>query len=219
MTDSLSHFETSDCIARLRARDEPTFRALVRHYHRRLLVFATACAGRELAEEVVQEAWLSIWKALPGYAGTALLKTWIYTIVRNEASARRKREGRIPLVQLDDERFEDGIDGWLAANFVANGHWNTTQGSWNHAAPEQQLEAGQLQDCLQSQVALLPERQQAVFMLRDMDGLELDEVCNILGVSDSNCRVLLHRARLRLLQVINHYQSTGECRSPDSDKP
>lgn len=206
-----SSFESTAFIARLQSRDEAAFHLLVRHHHRKLLGFAATFVGRELAEEVVQEAWISVWKGLTGFSGNSQLKTWIYTIVRNECLGRLKREARSPLVQMDDERYDDGVDGWLAANFSADGHWNTAHGTWNLETPDSILEVDQMKDCLEAHLASLVPQQRAVFMMRELGGIELQDICNILAISDSNCRVLLHRARLKLLQVINHYQSTGEC--------
>jgi RNA polymerase sigma-70 factor (ECF subfamily) len=203
--------ESPDFIRRLLSRDQAAFRALVKRYHARLLGFAGSIAGERLAEEIVQEAWMSAWRALPGFEGRAALKTWLYTIVRNECTARLRKEQRVQTVSIDEELHEDGIDAWFAANFVQNGHWQGGIAAWTMDTPEQLLEEEQLRDCLEHNIASLQAMQRSVFMLRDLEQLSLEEICNILGLSDSNVRVLLHRARLKLLQVINHYQETGEC--------
>jgi RNA polymerase sigma-70 factor (ECF subfamily) len=203
--------ETPDFIARLAAGDQAAFHKLVKHYHPRLLGFAGSIVGENLAEEIVQEAWVSVWRGLPRFEGRAALKTWLYTIVRNECTARLRKDKRMPLVNMDEELYEDGIDAWFAANFVEDGHWRGGIAPWTLETPEQLLEETQLRDCLDRNIASLQAMQRSVFRLRDIDQLGLDEICNILNLSDSNVRVLLHRARLKLLQVINHYQETGEC--------
>jgi RNA polymerase sigma-70 factor (ECF subfamily) len=203
--------ESPDFIQRLLNQDQMAFRALVKHYHSRLTGFAGSIVGKELAEEIVQESWVSAWRALPGFEGRAALKTWLYTIVRNECSARLRKEKRMQTVNIDEELHADGIDAWFAANFVQDGHWKGGIAAWTMETPEQLLEEEQLRECLEKNIAGLQAMQRAVFRLRDMDQLSLEEICNILDLTDSNVRVLLHRARLKLLQVINHYQETGEC--------
>lgn len=203
--------ETPAFIQRLRQQEQAGFRLLVKHFHKRLLGFAASITGEAFAEEIVQEAWLAIWRGLPGFAGRASLKTWLYTIVRNECTARLRKEKRMQMVNIDDEHYEDGIDAWFAANFAGDGHWQSGIPEWGMETPEQLLEEAQLRDCLEKNMASLQAMQRSVFRLRDIDQLPLEEICNILELSSSNVRVLLHRARLKLLQVIDHYQETGEC--------
>lgn len=198
-------------LARLRVRDAAAFRTLVTHFHKRLLGFAGTLVGRAAAEDVVQEAWISIWRNLPEFQGRASLKTWIYTIVRNECIARLRRDSRLHTVSIAAELHDDGVDGWLAANFAQDGHWQRGPAHWHLATPESLLEESQLLACLEHHIAGLQQMQRAVFRLRDMEQLEMEEICNILEISASNARVLLHRARLALLQVIDRYQQTGEC--------
>lgn len=205
------NLETQDFIDRLLKQDQEAFHLLVKHYHRRLLSFATSITGETLAEEIVQEAWIAIWRGLPGFEGRAALKTWLYTIVRNECTAKLRKEKRMQMVNINDEVFEDGIDEWLAANFTSDGHWQSGIAEWSMDSPEQLLEEEQLRDCLEKNMATMQTMQSSVFRLRDIDQMPLDEICNILALSNSNVRVLLHRARLKLLQVIDHYQETGEC--------
>ncbi len=78
-------------------------------------------------------------------------------------------------------------------------------------SPDQLLEQTQLQTCIDHTLTQLPPAQKAVFTLRDIEQMPLEEICNTLDIKDSNVRVLLHRARLKLFKVIAHYQETGEC--------
>jgi len=205
------NLESPAFLQRLLAQDRAAFHLLVKHYHPRLLGFAASITGETLAEEIVQEAWVAIWRGLPGFEGRAALKTWLYTIVRNECTTRYRKEARLQLVSIDDEHCEDGIDEWFATRFVADGHWQGGVPEWGMDTPEQLLEEEHLRECLEKNIASLQALQRAVFRMRDMDQLPLEEICNILAMTNSNVRVLLHRARLKLQQVIDHYQQTGEC--------
>lgn len=195
---------------RLRQQDQAAFSLLVQKGHYRLMGFAGSIIGRELAEELMQDAWLAIWRGLPGFEGRASLLTWLYTIVRNECTARLKKERRMVMVRAP---VEDGaqLEDWMAERFHADGQWKDAPAQWAINSPEAMQEEQDLKDCLEHHLDRLQENQQAVFRLRELEQLRLEEVCNILDLSHSNVRVLLHRARLRLLQVINHYQTTGEC--------
>lgn len=195
---------------RLIQQDQPAFNTLVQKAHFRLLGFAGSLVGRELAEDVMQDAWVAIWRGLPGFEGRASLSTWLYTVVRNECSARLKKEGRMPLVRMSSESPAQ-LEDWMENRFAADGHWKEPQAGWTLNTPEALLQEDQLKDCLDKNIRQLQESQQSVFRLRELEQLPLDEICNILDLSHSNVRVLLHRARLRLLQVIDHYQQTGEC--------
>ncbi|MDR0782063.1 MAG: RNA polymerase sigma factor [Pseudomonadales bacterium] len=206
-----SWFETDTTLAALRAGDTAVFTQLVAHYHRRLVTFAATLVATALAEEAVQDAWLAVWRTLPGFAERATLKTWLYTIVRNSCLHCLRRDKRLRTVAIDAELHHDGIDGWFAAAFAADGAWSQAPPIWHLHSPEALLEEQQLQNCLAQHIDGLPALQRSVFQLRDIEQLPMAEICNILELSASNARVLLHRARLRLQRVIDHYQETGEC--------
>lgn len=195
-------------IALLQQQDHAAFSALVTRYHRPLVAVARSIIGESLAEEVVQEAWVSIYRNLPGFEGRSALKTWMYTIVGNEARSRLRREKRIVALEDISPSESDYLDG---SRFAADGHWEIPAPDWHIDSPEQLLEEQQLQKCIEITLGLLSPNQKAVFTLRDIEQQSLDEICNILQLNDSNVRVLLHRARLKLMQVIDRYQVTGEC--------
>lgn len=193
---------------KLRQQDHASFERLVASHHRQLVAVARAIIGDSLAEEVVQEAWVSIYKALPRFEGRSSVKTWLYTVVSNEAKTRLRREKRS--VSLEDIG-NNGADYLSQDRFKENGHWKTPAPDWHLDSPDQLLEESHLQNCIEHTVAILPDQQKAVFILRDLEQEALAEICNILDVSESYVRVLLHRARLKLMQVIDRYQETGEC--------
>ncbi len=193
-------------ISALLRNDESAYRYLVKTMYRQLLAVARAIAGSSIADEIVQESWISVLRALPKFEARSSLKTWITRIVANEAKRRLKKESRN--VSLDS--FGDDDDNFLD-RFDSQGHWIKPPVNWTLSTPDQILEEKQLKGCIDSTIKILPEQQKAVFMLRDLENYSLEQICNILDVSDSNVRVLLHRARLKLFQTIEHFQETGEC--------
>lgn len=195
---------------RLRQQDHVAFEALVSEYHRPLVAVARAIVGDSLAEEVVQEAWVSAYRNLPRFEGRSSLKTWLYTIVSNEAKTRLRKEKR--LVALEDISQDGSVDYLDGDRFYGlTGHWKKPPADWHLDSPDQLLEEQHLQKCIDYTVSILPAQQKAVFILRDIEQQALSEICNILEVTESYVRVLLHRARLKLMQVIDRYQETGEC--------
>lgn len=194
----------------LRRGDTDAFTRLVQRYHKKMLLIARAIVGDVWAEEVLQEAWLSIHRGLPRFEGRASLHTWLYTIVRNEARTRLGKESRYVSLDSASGSHEDGLAA-LGLHFQENGHWLQAPTHWHSESPLQLLEQSQLQRCIEHTLQTLSADQCAVFTLRDMQQVPLEDICNILDLSNSNVRVLLHRARLHLLQVIDRYQETGTC--------
>jgi RNA polymerase sigma-70 factor (ECF subfamily) len=198
-----------ELVEALRARDERAFEHLVDLHHASMLRLALSFVhNRAVAEEVVQEAWLGVLTGLDRFEARSSLRTWIYRIVANRAKTRAEREGRtIPFSALadpgedepavDPERFQPSDHRWA-------GHWTAYPQRW-HAGPEQRLLAGEARARIERAIAQLPPAQRIVVTLRDIEGCEADEVCNVLDISVTNQRVLLHRARSRLRQVLEDY--------------
>jgi RNA polymerase sigma-70 factor (ECF subfamily) len=193
----------------LKQQNHSAFEELVRLHHRQLVAVARAIVGDSLAEEIVQEAWVSAYRALPKFQGRSSLKTWLYTIVSNEAKTRLRKEKR--LVALEDISDSGEVDYLGGDRFNRFGHWKKPAPDWHLDSPDQLLEEQHLQKCIDHTLSILPDQQKAVFILRDLEQQALSEICNILEVTESYVRVLLHRARLKLMQVIDRYQETGEC--------
>jgi RNA polymerase sigma-70 factor (ECF subfamily) len=165
---------------------------------------------RAVAEEVVQEAWLGVLKGLDRFEGRSSLKTWIFRILTNTAKTRGEREGRsLPFSSLggaDEDPDESPID---ADRFIGDGHrW---AGHWSSAprnprdVPEDRLLAGEARVRIAAAIEALPDNQRAVITLRDVDGFDAEEAREILGISDVNQRVLLHRARARVQAALEEY--------------
>ncbi|MBB3169615.1 RNA polymerase sigma factor [Simiduia aestuariiviva] len=195
-------------LALLRAQDHGAFTQLVQQYHGQLLVVARAIVRPAQAEEVVQEAWVSIFRALPKFEGRSSIKTWMFTIVSNAAKGKLRKENR-EITWDDAERV---LGDYLSEDrFKSDGHWSSGPVNWHMESPDRILEESQLKQCIEKNLALLPDAQRAVFLLRDVEQQPLDTICNMLGITNSNARVLLHRARVSLLSVVDHYQETGQC--------
>ena len=207
MTDDLPGQDGLD-LESLRKQDHQAFARLVEVHHRQMIIVARAIIGDSLAEEVAQEAWVSVYRALPSFEGRSSIKTWLYTIVSNQAKTRLRTEQR--MVSLSD--MDDVIPVYLDnERFNNKGRWSSPPPLWNTDSPERMLENEQLGQCIEKTLELLPAIQKSVFLLRDVEQQSFNEICNILDISNSNARVLLHRARVKLMQVIDHYQETGKC--------
>jgi len=188
-------------IAKLIDGDAAAFEFVVNQYHSTMLSVARAIIGDAFADEVVQEAWVSAIKALPRFEGRASLKTWLLQITSNGAKTRLRRESR--QLSLDD--------GWQAepdSKFDHRGHRIDDVLPWNIDTPEALLENEQLRSVIETAYQKLPPQQRAVLTMYDMGGMEMTEICNILDLSASNARVLLHRARTTLHHSIEKYQES-----------
>ena len=135
-------------------------------------------------------------------------------LIRVEAGAAHERAVHVRLRQqrreplLDDLPAPHGsVD---AERFADNGHWQTPPGHWELDTPEALLAEVELRECLDKTVASLSELQASVLVLRERQGLELEAICNLLDISLSNARVLLHRARLKVFATLEHFEETGQ---------
>ncbi len=200
----------SELLPRLLAGEKMAFELLVRHFHQPMKQVAQAIVGEAQAEESVQEAWISVIRNLSEFQERSSLKTWLFSIVANEAKSRlrknRSTQGKRE-VSLDEQP-----GGLLdSGRWQKDGHWQEAPAAWHDNSPEMLLSHEDFRNCLDKTLAQLPEDQKAVLTLRDYQGLEHEEICNILGVSASNVRVLIHRARLRVYAMAEHFEETGKC--------
>ncbi|MBD3647159.1 MAG: RNA polymerase sigma factor [Pseudomonadales bacterium] len=198
--------DETDLIEGLIKQEDQAFRYAITQYHSSMMYLANSLVGTKLADEVVQESWFSVLQALPKFERRSSLKTWILRIVANEAKSRLRKENR--LTSLDAMTAQDPD---LAARFDDSGHWAVQPIQWDMDSPDELLSTEELRECMERLVASLPELQSATLNLREQQGYSLQEICNILEVSESNVRVLLHRARNRLFRCIEHFQDTVEC--------
>jgi RNA polymerase sigma-70 factor (ECF subfamily) len=198
-----------DLIAALRAGDEATFSTLVETYHARMVRLACTFVGDvQVAEEVAQEAWLGVLRGLSRFEARSSFQTWLFTILTNCARTRAQRERRtIPF----SDYFGEGDDGEPtvdAAEFHPDGpkqgHWRHLPGDWRQL-PETRFLAQETLAIVQHAIDQLPANQRGVILLRDVEGMSSGEVCNILAISESNLRVLLHRARAKVQKALATY--------------
>lgn len=206
MASPSSELESPEFLDRLRAGDRAAFARLVQAHHNRLLATARTLVSPADAEEAVQESWIAAHRALPKFEGRSALLTWLTRIVINQARMQLRRSGR----EILFDPQETGGDA-LDHRFGKNGHWKQPPLKWELNGPDALLTRDELQDCLEKNLNAMPENQRLVLQLRDIQGLDFDGICNILDVSTSNVRVLLHRARARIFQLVDHFQETGEC--------
>lgn len=186
-------------INRLIKGEQSAFVQVVSDYNNLMVSVARAIVGEAFADEVVQDAWISAIKALPKFEGRSSLKTWLLHIVSNAAKTRVRRENRS--LSLDN--------GWQSESsdkFDNTGHRYDDVLPWDVATPEALLANEQLQSIIELAFQNLPAMQRAALTLYDLEGVKMDEICNILDVSSSNIRVLLHRARTTLHHSIEKYQ-------------
>ena len=159
-----------------------------------------------VAEEVVQEAWLTCLRSLDKFEGRSSLKTWIYGIVMNIARARKRKEGRIlPFASLwrrdDSDARRPTVE---AARFGGDGMWSVRPDSWTNV-PESKFLSSETMHRVKSAIESLPIKQREVITLRDVAGLGADEVCGLLSISAENQRVRLHRARAAVRKMLEEY--------------
>jgi RNA polymerase sigma-70 factor (ECF subfamily) len=190
---SLAVGDDRDLVERLQAGDEAAFVELVRTYQSRLQRLAeSVVASRSVAEEVVQDTWLAVVRGVERFEGRSTFKTWLFHILLNRARSAAGREHRAPPLPHDD----------LGERFDRHGAWATPPVPWAEEA-EDRLVAQHLAERVRELLPDLPEAQRQVLLLRDVEGLPATDVCELLGVSDGNQRVLLHRARVHLRQQLD----------------
>jgi RNA polymerase sigma-70 factor (ECF subfamily) len=192
----------------LRAGDEAAFEELMRRYGASMLRIAQLYVrSRAVAEEVVQEAWLAVFKGIDRFEGRSSLKTWLFRILTNTAKTRAIREGRsIPFSALAGDEEEGPAvdpDRFLGPEERFPGHWSAPPSSWGE--PEERLLAAETLDVIRREIEKLPPAQGLVITMRDIDGLGSEEVCNALDITETNQRVLLHRARARVRRALEDY--------------
>ncbi len=203
MTDPLGG-DDEQLVPRLRAGDEAAFRHLVRQMHGALMRLALAfVSSPAAAEEVVQEAWLAVVGQLDQFEGRSSFKTWIGSIVVNRAKTRGVRDKRsVPFSSFADDEGDDG----QAELFSAKGFWRTAPTPWDKA-PESLLLRMEAREAIERELETLPDAQRTVVTLRDVEGWSSEEVCNVLSVTETHQRVLLHRGRMRLRRALERYRS------------
>jgi RNA polymerase sigma-70 factor, ECF subfamily len=195
-------------IAALRDGDETAFTQLVDQHTPAMLGVARGYVpSREIAEEVVQETWIALLKGIDSFEGRSSLRTWLFAVMINIAKRRGLRERRDADAAVaaftggtvDPARFRTADDPYP-------GHWKRGEEPTPFPdTPEGSVLGNELVDVARRELDRLPERQRIVVTLRDMLGFDSSEVCELLDVSIANQRVLLHRGRAAVRQVLEDY--------------
>jgi RNA polymerase sigma-70 factor (ECF subfamily) len=207
--------DDAELLSALKQRDERAFVALVERYQRPLLRLALVyCRSLAIAEEIVQDTWLGMIQGIDRFEGRASLKTWLFQILVNRARTRAEREGRNVSFSsfaeeaeapgepaVPPERFRPIDDKWP-------NNWALPPHSWGESA-DAGLLAGETMDLVKRAIAQLPSAQQQVITLRDIEGWPAEDVCNVLMISETNQRVLLHRARSRVRGALEGHFNDG----------
>jgi len=196
-------------VEQIRNGDEAAFAMLADELQPAMLrVAAMYVSSRSVAEDVVQDAWIGVLRGLERFEGRSSLRTWIFRILTNTAKTRGIREGRsVPFSSLagddldapsvDPDRFDTAVDD-------PRGHWSTLPDDWR-GVPEERLLGNETFAVIGRTIDELPPMQAEVIRLRDALGWTSEEVRNALDLSETNQRVLLHRARTKVRAALERY--------------
>ena len=207
--DEVAGGEDDDLVARLRAGDEDAFAELLDRYDAALRrVARTYVATDSAAEEVVADTWLGVLKGIDRFEQRSSLKTWIFRILMNIARTRGTRDKRsVPFSSLgpeDEDAPTIAADRFQGPDGRYPGHWSAFPTRW-HDQPEIRSVAHETLGVVRDALDMLPPAQQEVVRLRDLEGWTSFEVCNALGLTETNQRVLLHRGRAKLRAALERY--------------
>ncbi len=190
--------EDTELLERLRAGDEPAFDELIGRYHTRLVRLARAfVANNQSAEDVAQDTWVAVIRGVERFEGRSSLQTWLYRICVNRARSRGLADHRYLTVDPSQASVDPG-------RFGSNGAWVEPLEPWSNI--DDRMFAQAMAPFVLAVIDGLPEGQRQVVTLRDVEGLTSSETCEVLGITETHQRVLLHRARARLRTAIEAEQ-------------
>ena len=191
-------------LARLRRGEEGAFEQLVRQYSSRLLAVARRLLGSEHeAHDAVQEAFLSAFKAIGQFTGTAKLSTWLHRIVVNAALIKLRSRRRKPEESIDE----------LLPRFNERGEWSSHVPPWETSS-ERLLQQRETRALVRRCIDRLPDTYRTVLLLRDIDDLNTEEVAGALGITPNAVKIRLHRAR-QALRTLLERELIGPSRRQD----
>jgi len=209
----LSRRDDAALVERLLAGDEDAFRDLFDRYHSALVRLARSFVGQpSTAQEVAQETWLGVLKGIRAFEGCSSLKSWLFRILINQAKTRATREKRtVPFSEISNAEHDDdfAVD---PTRFNAGGMWADPPLPWQAETPESLMARKETRQLIAQALAALPANLRVVVTLRDVEGFDATEVCNILEISETNQRVLLHRGRSKLRRALEGQLERNETR-------
>lgn len=197
----------AELVDALRRRDEDAFAIVLARYHRALVRAAMAYVRTvAAAEDAAQETWVGVVRSIDRFEGRSSLRTWIFRILVNRAKSRAMLESRSrPFSSLDEDRLDE---------FAVAARWSFTAPLAD--SPEERIVWEEMRDLVEREIEELPARQRRVLVLHDVVGLDAAEVRALMGVSEGNQRVLLHRARARVRDGLADYLAPVD-RAEDDD--
>lgn len=201
-------------LARLKRSDEGAFDELVNQHHGALIRMAMGyVADREVAEEVVQDTWMAVINSLDQFEGRSSLRTWICGILIHKAKDRGVREKRhttfSAFASCDDDHEEAVDPSRFQQSGEWAGHWAFPPQPWDDQTPEKLLANQQAVNAMQRAIEVLPATLKEVLLLRDVEGVDAKEVCELLKITETNLYVRLHRARERVRVAVETYLEGG----------
>jgi len=192
-------FDEATLLPRLRAGDAAAFEALVRQFCAPLLQVARRVLGNEEdAHEALQEAFLSAFRALPGFDGRARLGTWLHRVALNAALQKLRRRRRRPERSIED----------LLPHFGDDEHQVPAPVPWH--CDDDVLQRRELRDLVRRCIDRLPEIYRTVLLLRDIEGLDTEEAARLLETSATVVKTRLHRARQALRTLLDPHLRGGD---------
>lgn len=198
-TDAAAPADESDLIRRLRAGEDLAYEDLVRAEAGRMLAVARRILhDDEDAQDAVQEAFLSAFKAIGQFEGQSKLSTWLHRIVVNAALMRRRKRKNIREVAIED----------LMPRFQPDGHHVDPPAPWREGS-EAILQSKEAQALVRKKIEDLPDTYREVVMLRDIEQLDTRETADLLGITPNAVKVRLHRAHVALLGLLDPYLREG----------
>lgn len=206
-----AHASDQELVAALRRGDEDAYAGLVEELTPALTRLALAhVPSRAVAEDVVQDTWLGVINGIDRFEGRSALRTWIFQILLNTARTRGKREKRMLPFAAFRRRAEEGRDEPAVDADRFQGRRGEDPGAWSRppvewSSPDERLAQDGARRVLLEAIAGLPPRQREVITLRDILGYSAEEARNTLEVSETNQRVLLHRARSKVRAALEEY--------------
>jgi RNA polymerase sigma-70 factor (ECF subfamily) len=206
----------AELLAALRRGDRDAFAEIVDAWSPGLLRLARLhVPSHAVAEEVLQEAWLAVLRGLDRFEGRSSLRTWVTSIVLNQARTHGRRERRmLPFASMrrrqEEGRDEPAVDPrrFQRPGEERPGWWASPPARWGD--PEAWIDDEETRAVLVRSIASLPPRQREVITLRDVLGWSEAEVCTVLDVTEGNERVLLHRARSKVRAALERHFAAAE---------
>lgn len=191
-------------LARLRGGEDEAFEQLVQQNSGRLLAVARRLLGNEHdARDAVQDAFLSAFKGIGQFTGTAKLSTWLHRIVVNAALIKLRSRRRKPEESIDE----------LRPQFTEQGEWSNHAPVWE-VSSEKLLQQRETRTLVRHHIDLLPDTYRAVLLLRDLEELNTEEVADTLGITPNAVKLRLHRAR-QALRTLLERELVGTSRAED----